>query len=640
MGRPFEEELEELPSTYQWAMKAEIRPLARAIRGCLGLPLIAVGSGGSLTVAEFAAQLHRDICGVPAFADTPLNAVGRPVNPSRHTVLMTSAAGRNPDVIGSFNRIASREPRRLVVLCLSAGSPLAARARAFPFVDFVEMVPPVARDGFLATNSLIGSAVLLLRAYAEAAGVEFPIPRTWRALVGETPKQVRAKLRPVLGQQTMIVLHGPDTRSAAVDVESKMTEAALGNVWTADYRHFAHGRHHWLAKRGSESSVLALCSVGDRELADTTLALLPREVPVVRQDIPFRGPVAALAALSRVMYLAAAVGETVGIDPGRPGVPDFGRRIYRLNAFPTGRLKENADEVAIRRKTDTDPRALPQEQQAAWKTAYRLFVEALEAAAFRAVVLDYDGTLCSARGRFEPLSRPVASQLIRLLQAGIAVGIATGRGKSVRLRLQEVLPREFWKRVTVGYYNGAEIFSLDDDSQPNGANAPGESLREIARGIRKNRILPRLTKVEIRANQITLEPLRLQDAEQAWALVEQVVTASSSGASLLRSGHSMDVIAQGVDKRNVVNRVRDVVGADSAVLCIGDRGRYPGNDHLLLGLPHSLSVDECSPKVESGWNLAPVGYRGPEACVSYLRALTISRGDARFRVRDIRRGKA
>ncbi|MFA5910598.1 MAG: hypothetical protein WC815_17595 [Vicinamibacterales bacterium] len=619
-------------------MKAEIRPLAKAIGGCLGLPLIAVGSGGSLTVAEFAAQLHRDICAVPAFADTPLNAVERPVNPSRHAVLMTSAAGRNPDVIGSFHRIASREPRRLVVLCLSAGSPLATRAAAFPFVDFVEMVPPTARDGFLATNSLIGSAVLLLRAYAEAAGLKFPVPRTWRALVGETPAQVRASLMPATGQRTMIVLHGPDTRAAAVDVESKMTEAALGNVWTADFRHFAHGRHHWLAKRGSESSVIAFCSDGDRELADKTLALLPRDVSVVRQDIPYRGALAALAALSRVMYLAGAVGSTVGIDPGRPGVPVFGRRIYRLNAFPT-RRSIWGEEAAIRRKTETDPLALPSNQQVAWRAAYRHFIEDLEAAVFRAVVLDYDGTLCSAKGRFERLSRPVASQLIRLLEADLKIGIATGRGKSVRLRLQEALPRELWKLVTVGYYNGADVFGLDDDSQPNGLNSPGESLREIASSIRSNRMLARLTRVEFRAKQITLEPLRPQDAEQAWALVEQVVTTSSSGASLLRSGHSMDVIALGVDKRNVVNHIRDGIGADAAVLCIGDRGRYPGNDYQLLALPHALSVDECSPKVESGWNLAPIGHRGPEACVSYLGALSASKGRARFFAKNVRRGK-
>jgi hypothetical protein len=71
----------------------------------------------------------------------------------------------------------------------------------------------------------------------------------------------------------------------AVDLESKFTEAALGNLQAADYRNFAHGRHHWLAKRGHESAVLALISEADRELAERTLNLIPREVPQARMYI-------------------------------------------------------------------------------------------------------------------------------------------------------------------------------------------------------------------------------------------------------------------------------------------------------------------------------------------------------------------
>ena len=71
MGRPFAVEVQELPATYEWAMKADVRRLTAAIGGCLDVPLVAVGSGGSLTVAEFAAKLHRDFCALPAFAQTP-----------------------------------------------------------------------------------------------------------------------------------------------------------------------------------------------------------------------------------------------------------------------------------------------------------------------------------------------------------------------------------------------------------------------------------------------------------------------------------------------------------------------------------------------------------------------------------------
>ena len=638
MGRSFAVELQELPATYRWAMKAEIRPLTAAIRGCLNVPLVAVGSGGSLTVAEFAAKLHRDTVALPAFAETPLEAVAGHIDPSRHAVLMTTAGGRNPDVVGSFQAIASREPRRMVVLCLSAGTPLAARAKAFPFVDFVELEPPTARDGFLATNSLIASALLLLRAYADASGHELEIPATWRRLLaGRTAAQVRTELEPALERRTLIVLHGPDTRVAAVDIESKMTEAALGNVWTADYRHFAHGRHHWLAKRGRESAVLALSSDGDRRLADKTLSLLPRGVHIARESVPFAGPVAALAALARVMYVTAAAGTAAGIDPGRPGVSEFGRRIYHLSAFPARGRKLDIADLAIRRKVGTEPDQLLSHQLAAWRDAYHKFVSGLKIVAFSAVVLDYDGTLCSTEARCGSLSPAVIEQLVRVLDAGLYVGVATGRGKSVRQRLQEALPRQLWSRVIVGYYNGADVALLENNARPDGSDTPCEALREVARALRSDPILAQLVRFECRIPQIMIEVRRHTDVDQAWELVQQVVVASPMQISLLRSSHSMDVIAPGVDKRSVVQHIRDVVGQNHDVLCIGDRGRFPGNDHQLLTEPNALSVDECSPGLKSGWNLAPLGHRGPAACVSYLRSLSFSKGSARLHTREIGR---
>ena len=71
----------------------------------------------------------------------------------------------------------------------------------------------------------------------------------------------------------------------------------------------------------------------DQELASSTLALVPDSVPVVREPIPFSGVTAAVAALGRVIYAAASAGRAMAIDPGRPGIPAFGRQIYHLNAF-------------------------------------------------------------------------------------------------------------------------------------------------------------------------------------------------------------------------------------------------------------------------------------------------------------------
>ena len=64
--------------------------------------------------------------------------------------------------------------------------------------------------------------------------------------------------------------------------------------------------------------------------------------------------------------------------------------------------------------------------------------------------------------------------------------------------------------------------------------------------------------------------------------------------------------------------ITDIVGSLDEILCIGDRGRFPGNDYELLSHTFALSVDEVSANASSGWNLAPPGCRGVAATLFYL----------------------
>ena len=631
MGRPYTTELAELPRTYQWALNVDIGPLVTGLRRAASLPLVAIGSGGSFTVAEFAATLHRDRTGCPAIAQTPLDAVANRMNLRHAAMLMTSAGGSNPDVLGSFESTAAREPISFLVICLRAGTPLARRAARFPYVDFVEMLPPTERDGFLATNSLVALIVVLCRAYEATFGEGGQLPRSWSQLV---PRRVTIdldrRLSPAWKRKTLVVLHGPSTYVAAVDLESRFTEAALQDVWIADYRNFAHGRHNWLAKHPDSTAVLAFVTPDDQELASSTLALIPDSVPVVREPIPFSGVTAAVAALGRVIYAAASAGRAMAIDPGRPGIPAFGRQIYHLNAFRKRSLP-GPEQTAIERKTGKPIATLSSLGVLDfWRAAYRSFTSAMRDVTFKGIAIDYDGTLCGEADRFGDLRPDVAKELLRLLRAGIPVGIATGRGKSVRKVLRQALPKNYWNRVVVGYYNGGDVGLLNDE-RPDGTPRAGESLAEIADVLGSNQLLTRLVKLELRIPQITVVPNRQDRADDVWAVVEDVVQALRvPGTSMVCSSHSIDILAVGVDKRAVVQRLVDLACAsDAHVLCIGDRGRYPGNDHLLLGLPHSLSVDETSPDPDTCWNIAPVGVRRVAACVYYLRNLRITSKGAR-----------
>ncbi|HEX7944422.1 MAG TPA: HAD hydrolase family protein, partial [Phenylobacterium sp.] len=501
-----------------------------------------------------------------------------------------------------------------------------------PFVDLVLAPPPAGKDGFLATNSLLAFVGLLSRAYVtEFGGAERwnQVERTVAALVEETAGAVcpwRRETDVLWSRGTTIVLHSAATRVGAVDLESKFTEAALGNLQFADYRNFAHGRHHWLAKQGRISGVLAFITEADRSLAERTLALLPRDIPQARLDLPGDEIATNLGALVAALRITGWAGAARGIDPGQPGVPDFGRKLYNLPlARPTARrsargLSERAA-AAITRKAGVDVMTLADTGElAGWRQALAQFRATLSEAAFAGVVLDYDGTVVDTRDRFQPPTQAMSDQLIRLAEAGLPIAIATGRGGSVRRDLAKRIPPALQSQFLIGYYNGAEIAGLDDAGAPDNRPEVRAELRALAEALARQPELAIAARQENRPFQITLEAVRLMPESRLWDLAQQVILMTGADVKVTRSSHSIDIVPAGVSKLNVVAALRRRVG-DARLLAIGDRGRWPGNDYELLRGPYALGVDEVSIDPAACWNLARPGQRGMRVTLEYLTAL-------------------
>lgn len=650
MGKPYVKELEQLAATYRWALAQPVASFVPAFQAACSLPLVTVGSGGSFTAAHFAATQHRDTTGRLSTPFTPLEVLATRTNLRASAVFLATAGGRNPDVLGAFQGVAVREPRRFIVFCTSSQTPLARLAADFDYVDFIELDLPFQKDGFLATNSLLASTVLLARVYAEAMNRQTSLPDDFQSLLaisarGHVSAELERRCEPLWSRETLIVLHGPQTVSAAIDIESKFTEAALGNVQAADYRNFAHGRHHWLAKHAEQTAVLAFVTPADEATGAKTLSLIPKDIPVLRIDIPFQGAAANLSALVNVFHIVGSAGRARGIDPGRPGVPGFGRRLYHLRANEYARNGNGEvplhEAVAVERKTGKPVATLLEEDGlSAWRRAYSGFVRKLLDAQFRGVLLDYDGTLCDEKHRRVGLTPEVSRELSRLLRTGTLIGVATGRGKSVREALQRSIPEKHWNRVIVGYYNGGDVASLCHDARPDGKPTTSDVLRPVEEAVRAHRLLSQLADFEFRLPQIKVEPKEARSTESVWALLQQVVHGLAiPGVSILRSSHSMDVVAPGVTKRSVLLRLVEVLEErDPAVLCIGDRGQWPGNDFSLLNGPYSLSVDEVSEDPDSCWNLSAPGQRGTPATLAYLCNLRGGRGGLRL-VLGTRKGK-
>jgi len=223
-----------------------------------------------------------------------------------------------------------------------------------------------------------------------------------------------------------------------------------------------------------------------------------------------------------------------------------------------------------------------------------------------------------------------------LLEAGLILGIATGRGRSVRESLQKTLLSGLWDRVVVGYYNGGEIALLERNEAPLRESPPEPPLDIVRDLLKRDPLLHSLASLTIRRRQITIEPNRRISTDTLLSYVMTLIAPlEAQGVRVLASSHSVDVLPLGVGKLAVVDDVKRRIREGTEVLCIGDRGAWPGNDCALLSHEPSLSVDEVSASLTTCWNIAPPGLSGADATLRYLQSIRIANGYATLHARDL-----
>lgn len=429
MGRKFVDERAQMPATLDWARLLDLLKFAVKLGKLRHKNLIVVASGGSLGAAQLIAQLHSFHDGPLAVAMTPLDFIAT-VTHTDAAVWFLSASGSNQEILQAWRAARLREVRDVIVLCGTIGSPLVNEAKSHGVSLLMAFDIPAGRDGFLATNSLVAFSTIALRLYGHAVPfIDFSGSPTVSA--------------DFLDRRSWIVLYGGWMKPVALDLESRFHEAAMGAVSIADYRNFAHGRHYWLARHGSTTGVLALVTPRFKQLAADTLRELPPEVVVERWDWSEDAPQAVLEGMIASMLVAGESAARQGYDVGRPGVPIFGERIYGLKATL---VSETESDHRCNTAVDRKLRACSSRSQVdcdALQSARETFETRLAAARFSGVVFDYDGTLVATPERFDSLRPEVGDALMAMLESGVAIGIATGRGKSCHPRLREVIDERF-----------------------------------------------------------------------------------------------------------------------------------------------------------------------------------------------------
>ena len=624
MGKPFKGELEILSSTIEWAEGQDVTCLSKFLFGeDRQTPLVCIGSGGSLSACHYAAQLYQRLNGVLAEAMTPLQLMfaGQDII-CNSKLLFLSASGKNKDILNAIKYGLKYNETGMMSLTLRRNNPTEVLLEQYPKVQrWCEDIPSE-KDGFLATNSLAATFTLLCKA---AGGFKFQDSGfKWDDL---QPATGNLQLECI---QNFIVLYGAAGEPVAWDIESKLTEAALGAALLSDYRNFGHGRHHWFAKRGENSCIIALVSPVERELAYKTIGCLPKDVPVIYLETEQETAVASIDLLLKAFRFVNDLGMARGIDPGRPGVPSYGRLLYNLDYYkltssilPT----EKTLDVAVRRKLGAAGMENTTLRQH-YSEACQRFVRQLNRGKYTTIAFDYDGTLSASdrKSRYtNGLCDEIKDALTSLLEKGVQIVIATGRGQSISKSFKPSFDKKYWPQIKVGYYNGACLLTLGEEARlEEWKNMPFDSeLKALSEELQK-----RLPKdcinydLSERNRQLSIEEVKTaSDAELIYdSCCEIIWDKQLKGIRVWRSSHSMDIVVY-----HEVSKLRVMEDA-AKTLCIGDYGSVEGNDYELLSCPTSLSVDRVSKNAESCWNIAPSGMKGLDATLFYLSRLTVKDG--------------
>jgi hypothetical protein len=598
-------ELACLHETYATALALDASRMRDVFLGVAVGPAVFVGTGGTIAVARLAAHLHEQVAGQPARVATPLEFARLPPMLRSGAVVFTAGAS-HPDAVGVLARLGTSRFRPAVLVTLRDPSDLVDVAALG--IEIVGLPALPFREGFLATNSVLAMMTALIRAYEGEDALPRSLP------IAEVPL-------PSENTEALLVLTTPETSPVGTDLETRCEELGLAFVQVTDYRNFAHGRHVGLARRAASTAVVGLAAEPLLELATATLEMLPAEIERVVWKARCHGSAAVIELLTASMRLAGERARTRGVNAARPGAAPFGRRLYHLPL--RGLVPPSNDGPVERKLVALAASAHGGTTRALYEDAFRDWSKQVREVAFGGIVLDYDGTVCSTEQRFDLPAPSIRAGLMRLLDADLTIGFASGRGKSLHRDLRAWVPPDRWAQVLVGLYNGGVILHLSEDV-PDLA-APSDLMAACAERVRALPIGPGL-RVEARSVQVTVG-IQAGAFAHIGRLTEIIADTLAREPALavkvVASGHSVDVVPATTTKVTVVEATKAARGLPA--LAVGDQGDFGGNDfELLAASAWTLSVDRCSADPTRCWYLDKEGRSGPALLETYLDATHLS----------------
>lgn len=306
------------------------------------------------------------------------------------------------------------------------------------------------------------------------------------------------------------------------------------------------------------------------------------------------------------------------MDPGKPGIGQFGREIYddeTLYLASTSLTSAVRHKYSAVQKQDTWGTTLPD-----ISIAHSDRMEFLTSASIGAIVFDYDGTVVSTEDRFELPWREIVDQLLRLHKLGVVIAVASGRGGSVGEDLRKIFDPKSQKDILIGYYNGAYLQPLDVDIDVHRPAADPDIDKAIDWMEKSSHLFSQFERPK-QGVQIAIQKKDLVSPNQFEAAISEFLPDLENRLRLDRSAHSYDLVVSRASKLNVVDEVRLRISKNAVVLCLGDSGTILGNDHGLISSSSGISVDAVCCGRDGSWTVFGYEHSGPGALLKVLASL-------------------
>lgn len=624
----FTSKLDALEDTLALLPSFDCELLADALNLSQGRPAVAVGSGGSQVAASYFARCRASLNLGPTFVQTPMELVFPMESLRGFDVWLFSASADNSDLAAAAQAAKERGCDRILICTRNSDGRVAQWVLKNGGYLFTVPVSD-SKDGFLATHSLFATATALLLASdlvsGSARGSDHLISSVQTHLEQSRLPVVRERLAKsfssLASDTTLVVLADPRLATVSLLVETSIWETALCAVQTTDVRNFAHGRHTWLHKRAEGTFLLSVTGETSDLVWHSAEGQLPKSVNMYHSHYGSCGRLANLVSLIDGLGWIEAMGATLKIDPGKPGIGEFGRALYDDAVLhEAGRKLKSAVRHKQAAAVFSDG---PGQTVGELTAALDSKLSAICKAKISGLVLDYDGTVVTTKDRRSPPDPRIVKELLRLHRDGVTIAFASGRGKSLGVSIRNAFPEEIARTLLIGYYNGSYLKYANVDIVE---DRPTRSLiiDEIEEWFRGQDNLISPGAVTFGALQVEVNLTRVERPQFLQTAISSCPAIAEGRAKIVWSAHSFDIIPSSASKLRVVEALEENIETEQAVISIGDCGSVHGNDYALLNRVFGISVSAVCPDISGTWSIYGEEISGPDALLRILRAMVPS----------------